>query len=86
MQTQEYKTQNEQLVVVNSSLGSEVDKLQKELQTLRSQKGPGTQVVSLQDELERLRAELQEAHTQRKEIELEFSNEKNDLEKVRMFC
>ncbi|XP_057216425.1 unconventional myosin-Vb isoform X1 [Triplophysa rosa] len=79
--TKEYKTQSEQLLVVNTSLGSEVDKLQKELHTLRSQQGPSTQVVSLQDELERLRAELQEAHAQRKVIELEFSNEKNDLEK-----
>ncbi|XP_065142955.1 unconventional myosin-Vb isoform X1 [Paramisgurnus dabryanus] len=76
--SKEYKTQNEQLAVANTALGSEVSKLQKELQTLRTQQTAGT---SLQDELERLRAELQEAHAQRKQIEDEFSNEKQDLEK-----
>ncbi|XP_051533560.1 unconventional myosin-Vb isoform X2 [Myxocyprinus asiaticus] len=77
VKSKEYKTQNEQLVVANTALGSEVNKLQKELETLRSRQTAGS---SLQDELERLRAELQEAHTQRKQIEEEFNNEKQGLE------
>ncbi len=83
LQSKEYKTQNEQLVVVNTSLESEVTKLQKEMETLRSRQTTGTQVTSLQEELEKLRAELKEAHTQKKQIEEEFSNEKQGLEQVR---
>ncbi|XP_016365631.1 unconventional myosin-Vb-like [Sinocyclocheilus rhinocerous] len=79
-QSKEYKTQNEQLVVTNTTLGSEVTKLQKEVETLRSRQTAGTQVTSLQEELEKLRAELQEAHAQRKQIEEEFSSEKQGLE------
>ncbi|RXN27019.1 unconventional myosin-Vb isoform X2 [Labeo rohita] len=75
--SKEYKTQNEQLAVANTALGSEVNKLQKELETLRSQQTAGT---SLQEELEKLRAELQEAHAKRKQIEEEFGNEKQGLE------
>uniref|UniRef100_A0AAR2JTP9 Unconventional myosin-Vb n=1 Tax=Pygocentrus nattereri TaxID=42514 RepID=A0AAR2JTP9_PYGNA len=82
-QTKEYKTQNEQLSVTNISLGTEVNKLQKELETLRSRQGDNTQVTSLQEELEKLRAALQEAHTQRKKLEEEHSSEKLDLEQVR---
>ncbi|KAF4098579.1 unconventional myosin-Vb isoform X2 [Onychostoma macrolepis] len=74
--SKEYKTQNEQLAVANTVLESEVTKLQKEMETLRSRQTAGT---SLQEELEKLRAELQEAHTQRKQIEEEFSNEKQGL-------
>lgn len=80
LQSKEYKTQNEQLAVANTALGSEVNKLQKELETLRSQQTAGT---SLQEELEKLRAELQEAHAKRKQIEEEFGNEKQGLEQVR---
>ncbi|XP_073680092.1 unconventional myosin-Vb [Garra rufa] len=76
-QSDKYKTQNEQLAVANTALGSEVNKLQKELETLRTRQTAGT---SLQEELEKLRAELKEAHTQRKQIEEEFSNEKQGLE------
>uniref|UniRef100_A0A8C1DMS3 Unconventional myosin-Vb n=1 Tax=Cyprinus carpio carpio TaxID=630221 RepID=A0A8C1DMS3_CYPCA len=79
-QSKEYKTQNEQLVVTNTALGSEVTKLQKEVETLRSRQTAGTQVTSLQEELEKLRAELQEANAQKKQIEEEFSNEKQGLE------
>uniref|UniRef100_A0AAR2JVK4 Unconventional myosin-Vb n=1 Tax=Pygocentrus nattereri TaxID=42514 RepID=A0AAR2JVK4_PYGNA len=79
-QTKEYKTQNEQLSVTNISLGTEVNKLQKELETLRSRQGDNTQVTSLQEELEKLRAALQEAHTQRKKLEEEHSSEKLDLD------
>uniref|UniRef100_A0A8C2KAV0 Unconventional myosin-Vb n=1 Tax=Cyprinus carpio TaxID=7962 RepID=A0A8C2KAV0_CYPCA len=82
-QSKEYKTQNEQLVVTNTALGSEVTKLQKEVETLRSRQTAGTQVTSLQEELEKLRAELQEANAQKKQIEEEFSNEKQGLEQVR---
>uniref|UniRef100_A0A671LMB9 Unconventional myosin-Vb n=1 Tax=Sinocyclocheilus anshuiensis TaxID=1608454 RepID=A0A671LMB9_9TELE len=79
-QSKEHKTQNEQLNVTNTALGSEVTKLQKELETLRIRQTAGTQVTSLQEELEKLRVELQEAHAQRKQIEEEFSNEKQELE------
>uniref|UniRef100_A0A673KVK5 Unconventional myosin-Vb-like n=1 Tax=Sinocyclocheilus rhinocerous TaxID=307959 RepID=A0A673KVK5_9TELE len=82
-QSKEHKTQNEQLNVTNTALGSEVTKLQKELDTLRIRQTAGTQVTSLQEELEKLRVELQEAHAQRKQIEEEFSNEKQGLEQVR---
>uniref|UniRef100_A0A672LRV6 Unconventional myosin-Vb n=1 Tax=Sinocyclocheilus grahami TaxID=75366 RepID=A0A672LRV6_SINGR len=82
-QSKEHKTQNEQLNVTNTALGSEVTKLQKELETLRIRQTAGTQVTSLQEELEKLRVELQEAHAQRKQIEEEFSNEKQGLEQVR---
>ncbi|TRY99623.1 hypothetical protein DNTS_004817 [Danionella cerebrum] len=78
-QSKEYKTQNEQLSVANTALETEVGKLSKELDTLRSRQTPGIQVTSLQEELEKLRAELQEAYAQRKLIEEEFSNEKQGL-------
>uniref|UniRef100_A0A673ZTY4 Myosin VB n=1 Tax=Salmo trutta TaxID=8032 RepID=A0A673ZTY4_SALTR len=79
-QTNDLKTQNEQLVVAKASLGSEVNKLQKELEMMRSRQGDGSQLTSLQEELEKLRAELQEAHTHRKKLEEKHSNEKMGLE------
>ncbi|XP_036384291.1 unconventional myosin-Vb isoform X3 [Megalops cyprinoides] len=79
-QNKEYKSQNEQLSAANTTLGAEVNKLQKELDQLRSRQGDGSQLNSLQEELERLRVELQEAHTLRKRLEEEHSNEKEDLE------
>uniref|UniRef100_A0A8C8JBD3 Myosin VB n=1 Tax=Oncorhynchus tshawytscha TaxID=74940 RepID=A0A8C8JBD3_ONCTS len=75
-QTKDLKTQNEQLVVAKASLGSEVNKLQKELETMRSRQGDGSQLTSMKDELEKLRAELQEAHAHRKKLEEEHGNEK----------
>uniref|UniRef100_A0A8C7TVE5 Myosin VB n=1 Tax=Oncorhynchus mykiss TaxID=8022 RepID=A0A8C7TVE5_ONCMY len=81
-QTKDLKTQNEQLVVAKASLGSEVNKLQKELETMRSRQGDGSQLTSLKDELEKLRAELQEAHARRKKLEEEHSNEKMRFEQV----
>uniref|UniRef100_A0A8C7RQF8 Myosin VB n=1 Tax=Oncorhynchus mykiss TaxID=8022 RepID=A0A8C7RQF8_ONCMY len=81
-QTSDLKTQNEQLVVAKASLGSEVNKLQKELEMMRSRQGDGSQLTSLQDELEKLRAELQEAHTHMKKLEEKHSNEKMGLEQV----
>ncbi|XP_076139671.1 unconventional myosin-Vb isoform X2 [Alosa pseudoharengus] len=79
-QSKEYKTQAEQLTITNNSLNTEVTKLNKELETLRSRQGDGTQINTLQDELERLRAELEEAHAHRKHLEEEHSNEKFGLE------
>uniref|UniRef100_A0A6Q2YXM0 Myosin VB n=1 Tax=Esox lucius TaxID=8010 RepID=A0A6Q2YXM0_ESOLU len=79
-QAKDLKTQNEQLVVAKASLDSEVNKLQKELEVMRSRQGDGSQLTSLQDELEKLRAELQEAHAHRKKLEEEYSSEKMELE------
>lgn len=69
--------------MVNNTLGTEVNKLQKELDHVRSQQGNGNQITSLQDELERLRAELQEAYAQRKRLEEEHNSEKLCLMQVR---
>lgn len=63
-------------------LVTEVSKLQKELETARVRKGETTQLSSLQDELEKLRAELVDAHAQRKKLEEEHSTEKLGLEQV----
>uniref|UniRef100_A0A8C6UTR1 Unconventional myosin-Vb n=1 Tax=Neogobius melanostomus TaxID=47308 RepID=A0A8C6UTR1_9GOBI len=79
-QSKDYKQQNVQLATANASLGSEVNKLQKELEQMRSRTDDSNQVTSLQDELERLKAELQEAHAQRKVLEEEHSTEKLGLE------
>ncbi|XP_047426089.1 unconventional myosin-Vb isoform X2 [Mugil cephalus] len=78
-QSKELRTQNEQLQTVNVSLGSEVNKLQKELEQLRRHQENGGQLTSLQEEVERLREELQEAHSQRKKLEEEHSSEKMSL-------
>lgn len=82
-QSKELRTQNEQLLLVNTSLGSEVDKLHKQLEQVRSQQGGGGQLTSLQEELERMREELQEALVQRKKLEEEHSTEKLGLQQVR---
>ncbi|XP_031434354.1 unconventional myosin-Vb isoform X1 [Clupea harengus] len=79
-QGKEYKTQNEQLTVSKNALNTEVTKLQKELETLRSRQDDGTQLNSLQEELERLRAELKEAHGHRKRLEEAHGSEKLGLE------
>ncbi|XP_051249881.1 unconventional myosin-Vb isoform X1 [Dicentrarchus labrax] len=79
-QSKEYKSQNEQLLLVNTTLGSEVNKLQKQLEQVRSQQSDGGQLTSLQEELERLREELQEAASQRKRLEEEHSTEKMGLQ------
>uniref|UniRef100_A0A8B9K909 Myosin VB n=1 Tax=Astyanax mexicanus TaxID=7994 RepID=A0A8B9K909_ASTMX len=84
-QSKEYKNQNEQLSVTNTALGTEVNKLQKELETLRSRQGDNTQLTSMQEELEKLRAALQESHAQRKRLEEEYSSEKLGLEQVRVW-
>ncbi|KAJ8338766.1 hypothetical protein SKAU_G00355520 [Synaphobranchus kaupii] len=79
-QNKEHRNQTEQLSVANSTLGTEVTRLQKEMDKMRSRQGDGNQLTSLQEELERLRAELQEAHAHRKRIEEEYSSEKESLE------
>lgn len=68
--------------MLNTSLGSEVNKLQKELEQVRSQQGGGGQLTSLQEELDRLREELQEASAQRKRLEEEHGTEKLGLQQV----
>lgn len=67
----------------NATLGTEVNKLQKELEHVRGQRGDGSQMSSLQEELERLRAELREAYAQRKNLEEEHDGEKRGLTQVR---
>uniref|UniRef100_A0A668ATC3 Unconventional myosin-Vb n=1 Tax=Myripristis murdjan TaxID=586833 RepID=A0A668ATC3_9TELE len=81
-QSKEYKAQNEQLSVANTSLSTELTKTQKELEQLRSRQGDGSQITSLQEELEKLREELQEAYAQRKRLEEEHSSEKQGLKQV----
>ena len=71
-----------QLQSVNVSMESEVNKLRKELEQVRGQRGEEGQLTSLQEELERLRAELQEAHALRKRLEEEHGSEKMSLEQV----
>uniref|UniRef100_UPI0037E74A1C unconventional myosin-Vb isoform X2 n=1 Tax=Semicossyphus pulcher TaxID=241346 RepID=UPI0037E74A1C len=79
-QSNVYRSQNEQLLLQNSSLGSEVNKLQKQLEQVRSQQEGGGQLASLQEELERLREELKEASVQRKKLEEEHGSEKQTLQ------
>ncbi|XP_040914696.1 unconventional myosin-Vb isoform X2 [Toxotes jaculatrix] len=74
-QSKEHRAQNEQLMMVNSALGSELNKLQKELQQVRGQRGDGGQLTSLQDELAKLREELQQAYADRKRLEEEHGIE-----------
>ncbi|XP_053196653.1 unconventional myosin-Vb-like [Scomber japonicus] len=78
-QSKELRSQNDQLMVTNSSLGSEVTKLQEQLEHLRSHQDEG-QLTSLQEELQRLREELQEAHALRKKLQEEHSTEKLQLQ------
>ncbi|KAM6902874.1 unconventional myosin-Vb [Xenentodon cancila] len=78
-QSKEFRTQNEQLLSTNTTLGSEVTRLQKELEQVRSKPGNTGRVASLQEEVERLREELQEAHNQRRRVEEEHSSEKLEL-------
>lgn len=77
------RSQNEQLQHVNTGLGSEVEKLQKQLERVRSQQGGEGQLTSLQEELEKMREELDEASVQKKKMEEEHSTEKLELQQVR---
>ncbi|XP_053334559.1 unconventional myosin-Vb isoform X1 [Clarias gariepinus] len=76
----EYKSQSEKLSVANTALVIEVSKLQKELETAQSSKIEAPKLSTLQDEVEKLRAELKEAHVQRKQLEEQHSTEKLGLE------
>ncbi|XP_068423058.1 unconventional myosin-Vb [Clinocottus analis] len=78
-QSKDLRLQKDQLLQVNSGLGLEVNKLQKQLEQARSQQGGGAQVSSLQEELHKLREELQEAAAHRKRSEEEHANEKMGL-------
>lgn len=69
--------------MVNTTLGSEVDKLQKQLERVRSQQDGGGQLTSLQEELEMMREQLQEASALKKQMEEEYSSEKLELQQVR---
>lgn len=82
-QSKELKIQNNQLQQVNVSLGSEVEKLQKQLEQARTLQGGDSQLFSLQEELENMREQLQEASLQKKKMEEEHSTEKLDLQQVR---
>nr|XP_057913382.1 unconventional myosin-Vb isoform X2 [Doryrhamphus excisus] len=78
-QGKEYRAQNEQLLQANTTLGSELSRLQKQLQQARSQQGDATQLSVLQAELERLRAELVEAKAQRSRLEEDHLTQKLGL-------
>ncbi|XP_042338918.1 unconventional myosin-Vb-like, partial [Plectropomus leopardus] len=78
--SKEYRSQNEQLLQVNSSLSSEVSKLHKQLEQVQSQQAGGGQLSSLQEELDRLRDQLQEAAAERKILEDQHSTEKLNLQ------
>lgn len=67
---------------MNTTLGSEVNKLQKQLDQVRSKQDGGL-LTSLQDELEMLREQLHEASAQKTQLEKDHSSEKMMLEKVR---
>lgn len=67
---------------MNANLGSEVNKLQKQLEQVQSH-SDGGQLTSLQEELDMLREKLQEASAEKKQLEKQHSSEKMDLEKVR---
>ncbi|XP_060917899.1 unconventional myosin-Vb isoform X3 [Labrus mixtus] len=79
-QSKGYRNQNEQLVQQNSGLGLEVNKLQKQLELMKSQQVEGGQLLSLQEELERLREELKDTNAERKRMEEEHGSEKLTLQ------
>ncbi|CAN9504644.1 unnamed protein product [Ophioblennius macclurei] len=80
-QSKEYRNQNVQLQTENSSLGLEVNRLQKQLDEVKNQKSDMDQLTSLQEELQSLKEQLEEAHALRKRRDEEHSSEKQDLEK-----
>lgn len=82
-QSKELRIQNDQLQQVNVSLGSEVEKLQKQLERARDLQGGDSQLTSLQEELDKMREQLDEASLQKKKMEEEHSTEKLDLQQVR---
>lgn len=82
-QSKELRIQNDQLQQVNVSLGSEVEKLQKQLEQTRALQGGDNQLLSLQEELDKMREQLEEASLQKKKMEDDHSTEKLDLQQVR---
>lgn len=82
-QSKGLRTQNDQLQQVNVTLGSEVEKLQKQLERARVQ-GGDSQLTSLQEELDKMREQLEEASLQKKKMKEEHSTEKLDLQQVMM--
>ncbi|XP_075885946.1 unconventional myosin-Vb isoform X2 [Nelusetta ayraudi] len=78
-QSKGLRTQNDQLQQVNVTLGSEVEKLQKQLERARVQ-GGDSQLTSLQEELDKMREQLEEASLQKKKMKEEHSTEKLDLQ------
>lgn len=83
-QSKGLKTQNDQLQQVNVTLGSEVEKLQKQLERARVLQGGDSQLTSLQEELDKMREQLEEASLQKKKMKEEHSTEKLDLQQVMM--
>lgn len=81
-QSKELRIQNDQLQQVNTNLGSEVEKLQKQLQQARVLQGGESQLTSLQEEMEKMKEQLEEVSLQKKKMEEEHSTEKLDLQKV----
>lgn len=81
-QSKELRIQNDQLQQVNVSLGSEVEKLQKQLEQARTLQGGENQLLPLQEELDKMREQLEEASLQKKKMEEEHSTEKLDLQQV----
>lgn len=82
-QSKELRIQNDQLQQVNVSLGSEVEKLHKQLEQARALQGGDNQLLSLQEQLDKMREQLEEVSLQKKKMEEEHSTEKLDLQQVR---
>lgn len=83
-QSKGLRIQNDQLQQANVSLGSEVEKLQKQLERARVLQGGDSQLTSLQEELDKMKEQLEEASLQKKKMEEEHSTEKLDLQQVMM--
>ncbi|XP_068107476.1 unconventional myosin-Vb isoform X2 [Hyperolius riggenbachi] len=79
-QNKEQKDLREQLVTVNTSYATEVEKLQKELEKQRQTQQDENQLSSLQEEIEALRAELAKSKDERKIVEDTFLSEKQQLQ------
>uniref|UniRef100_A0A8C3S1U5 Unconventional myosin-Vb n=1 Tax=Chelydra serpentina TaxID=8475 RepID=A0A8C3S1U5_CHESE len=81
-QNKEYKHLNEQLSALTSTYSADVEKLKKELEQYRQNRGDSNQLVNLRKEIESLRLELENAHSERKIIEDTYDKEKDLLQKV----
>ncbi|XP_051906493.1 unconventional myosin-Vb isoform X3 [Hippocampus zosterae] len=78
-QGKEYREQNEQLLRANTTLGTELSRVQQELQHLqqaRSQQGSATQLTAMRAELEALGVQLDEAQAQKSQMEEQHRSEK----------